>query len=72
MNNENFENLIAQVFRHKYEEQVYQISKLSTVHGKILRHLKMFDNPTYNHTDIEVPLYYKLRFTKLKKSDFSF
>ena len=40
MNNENFENLIAQVFRHKYEEQVYQISKLSTVHGKSLRHLK--------------------------------
>ena len=38
--NENFENLIAQVFRHKYEEQVYQISKLSTVHGQILRHLK--------------------------------
>ena len=28
---------------------------------------KMFDNPTDNHTDIEVPLYYKLRFTKLKK-----
>ena len=27
----------------------------------------MFDNPTDNHTDIEVPLYYKLRFTKLKK-----
>ena len=26
----------------------------------------MFDNPTDNHTDIEVPLYYKLRFTKLK------
>ena len=23
INNENFENLIAQVFRHKYEEQVY-------------------------------------------------
>ena len=28
----------------------------------------MFDNPTDNHTDIEVPLYYKLRFTKLKTS----
>ena len=28
----------------------------------------MFDNPTDNHTDIEVPLYYKLRFTKLKMS----
>ena len=27
----------------------------------------MFDNPTDNHTDIEVPLYYELRFTKLKK-----
>ena len=27
----------------------------------------MFDNPTDNHTDIEVPLYYKLRFTKLKR-----
>ena len=26
----------------------------------------MFDNPTDNHTDIEVPLYDKLRFTKLK------
>ena len=26
----------------------------------------MFDNPTDNHTDIEVPLYYELRFTKLK------
>ena len=29
----------------------------------------MFDNPTDNHTDIEVPLYYKLRFTKLKKEN---
>ena len=28
----------------------------------------MFDNPTDNHTDIEVPLYYKLRFTKLTKT----
>ena len=28
----------------------------------------MFDNPTDNHTDIEVPLYYKLRFTKLKSN----
>ena len=27
----------------------------------------MFDNPTDNHTDIEVPLYYELRFTKLKR-----
>ena len=26
----------------------------------------MFDNPTDNHTDMEVPLYYELRFTKLK------
>ena len=31
----------------------------------------MFDNPTDNHTDIEVPLYYKLRFTKLKIADHS-
>ena len=30
---------------------------------------KMFDNPTDNHTDIEVPLYYKLRFTKLKSPE---
>ena len=30
---------------------------------------KMFDNPTDNHTDIEVPLYYELRFTKLKTCD---
>ena len=29
----------------------------------------MFDNPTDNHTDIEVPLYYELRFTKLKKAE---
>ena len=30
----------------------------------------MFDNPTDNHTDIEVPLYYELRFTKLKKLEY--
>ena len=34
--------------------------------AKSLGTWKMFDNPTDNHTDIEVPLYYKLRFTKLK------
>ena len=28
---------------------------------------KMFDNPTDNHTDIEVPLYDKLRFHEAKK-----
>ena len=27
----------------------------------------MFDNPTDNHTDIEVPLYDKLRFHAAKK-----
>ena len=27
----------------------------------------MFDNPTDNHTDIEVPLYDKLRFHEAKK-----
>ena len=27
---------------------------------------KMFDNPTDNHTDIEVPLYDKLRFHEAK------
>ena len=70
INNENFENLIAQVFRHRYEEQVYQISKLSTVHGKTLRHF--FDNPTDNHTDIEVPLYDKLRFHEAKNVSYNF
>ena len=30
---------------------------------------KMFDNPTDNHTDIEVPLYDKLRFHEAKKHD---
>ena len=35
--------------------------------AKSLGTWKMFDNPTDNHTDIEVPLYYKLRFTKLIK-----
>ena len=34
--------------------------------AKSLGTWKMFDNPTDNHTDIEVPLYYELRFTKLK------
>ena len=34
--------------------------------AKSLGTWQMFDNPTDNHTDIEVPLYYKLRFTKLK------
>ena len=29
----------------------------------------MFDNPTDNHTDIEVPLYDKLRFHEAKKLD---
>ena len=29
----------------------------------------MFDNPTDNHTDIEVPLYYELRETKLKMNN---
>ena len=36
--------------------------------AKSLGTWKMFDNPTDNHTDIEVPLYYKLRFTKLKRA----
>ena len=35
--------------------------------AKSLGTWKMFDNPTDNHTDIEVPLYYELRFTKLIK-----
>ena len=36
--------------------------------AKSLGTWKMFDNPTDNHTDIEVPLYYELRFTKLKSN----
>ena len=39
--------------------------------AKSLGTWKMFDNPTDNHTDIEVPLYYKLRFTKLKNHQYS-
>ena len=31
---------------------------------------KMFDKPKDNHTDIEVPLYDKLRFHEAKKVDF--
>ena len=32
----------------------------------------MFDNPTDNHTDIEVPQYDKLRFHEAKKISFKF